>query len=260
MHRAHLHACMLLVAIAPAFGAVTIGAGSSVDFADGSINLGCSDLTIAGQASATTAQLNGLANFNLSGSFAPGAASVTLGGNFLDSGTFLPGTSRVGIVDACGSGASSVSGATSFHDLIVASATGKALILPAGLTQTIAHALTLQGVAGNLLNVVSSTAGTRALLNVGSGTTQSIAYVNARDNNASGATIAPGAASSYNSIDGGNLLNWFTSAATVNSAVPAPALGSGRWVLLFGLLSAALWQLHRSTRLRLDTPEPRRDH
>lgn len=234
-----LAGAMLVMFAEHAFAAITVGAGSSLQFADSTVDLGCSDLTVAGTASATAATIRAIANVNLSGNLSPGASQISLGGNFTDSGSFVPGTGRVAIVDACGNGTSQVSGATSFYDLAVITALGKQWVLPAGVTQTVAHALTLQGAAGNLLQVSSSAAGQRALLALGAGTSQTIAYVNARDNNASGATIAPGQPAQYQSIDGGNLVNWFASAVTGAAAVPAPMLGFGRWLLLAGLLLAA---------------------
>jgi len=224
-----------------AYATITIGSGSAINFADAAISLGCSDLVVSGQAGATSAAISAVANLNLVGGvFAPAAAEVSLGGNFFDAGTFTPGTSRVNIVDACGSGSSTLSGATGFYDLVVTTATGKQLILPAGLVQSVMHTLTLQGTAGNMLQVISSASGQQALLNVSAGAMQTIAYVNARDNQASGAAIAPGAAATYNSVDGGNLLNWFTGAAAATTAVAAPLLDkAGRAVLLAGLLAAA---------------------
>ena len=237
----------------PAFAAITVGAGSSMQFADSTVDLGCSDLTIAGTASGTAAVISSITNLNLSGSFAPGASQISLGDNFADAGSFTPGTGRVAIVDACGNGTSQVSGATSFYDLAVISALGKQLVLPVGIAQTVAHALTLQGTTGNLLQVSSSATGQRALLALGAGTTQSIAYVNARDNNASGAAIAPGQSAQYHSIDGGNLLNWFANAINGGDgvAVPAPTLGFGRWLLLAGLLLTTWCTLTASKSKRL---------
>lgn len=240
-----LSGAVLGVLGAPAFAAITVGAGSSLQFADSTVDLGCSDLTVAGAASATAATINAIGNVNLSGSFAPGASQISLGGNFADTGSFTPGTSRFTIVDACGNGTSQVWGATSFYDLAVITVLGKQLVLPAGVAQTIAHALTLQGTAGNLLQVSSSAAGQRAQLTLAAVTAQAIAYVNARDNNANGATIAPGSPTQYHSVDGGNLVNWFANAIPISGAapVPAPALGFGRWLLLAGLLIAAWREL-----------------
>ncbi|HEX7917072.1 hypothetical protein [Rudaea sp.] len=230
----------VLLLATPAFAAVTVGAGSSVNFADAVIDLGCSDLTIAGQGTGTSATLTGIIDLLLiSGMFAPGASSVSLGGNFSDAGTFTAGSSHINVVDACGSGVSQVSGATNFHDLSVESANGKQLVLPANAIQGVEHALILQGAAGSLLQIVSSASGQHAQFAVANGATQLVAYVDARDNAATQATIAPGPASTYHSVDAGNLVNWFGN-ATGNpgpgiAPVPTPAL-SPLWLALLGLL------------------------
>lgn len=233
-----------------AFAAMTIGSGSVVNFGDGTFNLGCEDLVVAGQGNGTAETLSAIANLTISsgGTLAPGAGSVSLGGNFSNTGTFVPGTSHVAIVDACGNGVSEVSGATSFYDLAVTTMLGKQLTFPASVTQSIAHALTFQGVAGNLLKIVSSTPGVKALLAVDVSAKQTISYVNARDNTASVATIAPGQPSLYNSIDGGNLTNWFIGSANGGgvTAIPAPILGvMGRILLMIGFLLGAIKLLRR---------------
>ncbi len=224
---------------------IEVGAGSSLAIGDGLLDLGCSDLIVAGSAAGSSGSVAGIANLSVAagGMLAPGAGQITLGGNFSDAGTFTPGTSAVAIIDACGNGTSSVSGATNFHDLLISTATGKQLVLPATLTQSIAHALTLQGAAGNLLQVLSSSAGQQALLNVNAAAAQSIAYVNARDDKASGATIAPGAAATYNSVDSGDLTNWFTGAVIGpgGGAAPIPTPMLNRWTAwLLAVLLAAL--------------------
>jgi len=243
---------LLLVALsAPVFGAITVGVGTSLNFANASVDLGCSDLTIAGTASASGASFSNVASLNLSGTFSPGASNIGLGGVFSNSGTFTPGTSRVAIVDACGGGTSAFVGATNFYDLIVSSSSGRSLVFPIGAAQNVAHSMTLQGVAGNLLTVRSPIAGVPGALVLSAGATQTIAYVNARDNNASGgATIAPGAASSYNSVDSGGLTNWFASAVTLpggGAPVPTPMLGVGRCLLLLGLLTVGIVAVRRRT-------------
>lgn len=228
-----------------AHGAVTVGAGASVNFADAVIDLGCSDLTVAGTANASLANVSGIASLVLSGNFAPGTARLFIGKDFSNGGAFVPGTSVVNFVDACGSGTSALTGTTNFHDLVVTSSAAKSLVLPAGVTQSVAHALTLQGAVGNLLKIVSSAAGTQAQLNVASGAAQAIAYVSARDNKAGGATIAPGAASNYQSVDAGNLSNWFAAVVTPpggNATVPAPMLDRLALLLLALALCAWAWR------------------
>ena len=58
-----LMSCALLtLAMRNAAAAIIVGAGSSVNFADNSIDLGCSDLTIAGSVSASAANVASIAN------------------------------------------------------------------------------------------------------------------------------------------------------------------------------------------------------
>ncbi|MFT3791093.1 MAG: hypothetical protein QM741_08445 [Rudaea sp.] len=244
----------LCLAAQSAAATITVGAGSSFDFGDARVDLGCSNLAIAGAATAGAAALTGIADFDLAGgSFAAGASGIALGGDFANAGSFVAGSGGVAIVDACGSGTSTLSGTTGFHDLVVTTASAKRLVFPVGLAQSVAHALTLQGVAGQLLKVVSASAGQRGVLALNNGAAQTIAYVDARDNDAGGgARIAPGPAASFHSIDGGNLVNWFADATpgggTGNgTAVPAPALGCGRWLLLALLMLAAWRGLSRQT-------------
>ncbi|HEX7914455.1 hypothetical protein [Rudaea sp.] len=229
---------------------VTVGAGSSVDFGNASINLGCADLNVAGGANANAAGVSGIANLAVAagGTFAAGSSRIALGGDFADTGTFAPGTGQMLIGDACGNGVSHVTGGSAFYDLLVSSSVGKQLVFPAGIAQSIAHAFALQGAAGNLLQVLSSTPGSKARLTVAAGAAQTIAYVNARDNDASaGATIAPGAPSAYHSVDAGNLVNWFGAAIGGNGggAVPAPALGHWAALLLAALLATFAWRRSR---------------
>ena len=249
MHRLIESLLIILVLTFPAAAAtasVTIGSGSSMNFADSSIDFGCQDLVVAGQAGGSAGTLNSIANLTIAGggNLAPGSSAISLGGDFANIGRFVPGTSRVAIVDVCGGSASRVSGATAFYDFITTTTSAKQLILPAGATQSITHVLTLHGAAGNLLGVVSSTAGVHAVLSVGAAATQTVDYVNARDNTASAATIAPGTPAQYSSVDGGGLVNWF--GATVDRggapAAPAPLFDTlGRVVLLLGFLLIAMW-------------------
>lgn len=226
----------------PAQADFTVGAGAQVDFGNATVDFACGRLDIAGQATGAAAQLVSISDFSLAagGSFAPGSSQLALGGGFANAGTFVAASSRVEIVDACGSGTSLLAGSTDFYDLSVVSAAAKRLVLPVGLTQGVAHALTLQGVIGNLLRVESTAAGQRAVFAVAAGASQSVDYVQARDNQASLATIAPGAAAAYHSIDGGNLVNWFENGGgpAPGTAVPTPTLGGLSRTLLIGLLLA----------------------
>ena len=233
-----LGCALLILAMRNAAATIIVGAGSSLNVADNNVDLGCSDLAVAGALAASGANVTSIANLDLGGgSFAAGASRISLGGNFANTGNFDPGASRVAIVDACGNGTSELSGATNFYDFVVATVSGKQILFPVAVAQSVAHSLTLQGAAGHLLDVRSSVAGQRGVLALAEGAAQTIAYVRARDNNASIAHIAPGLPTQFNSVDGGNLVNWFLDVS--GGTVPAPALGAGRWLLLAAMLFAA---------------------
>ena len=73
-----------------------------------------------------------------------------------------------------------------------------------------------------------------------------------RDDKASGATIAPGPAASFQSVDGGNLTNWFVNAVIGNGGapVPAPALDRLAALLLAALLAGLAWRRSRAAARR----------
>ncbi|MFT3791892.1 MAG: hypothetical protein QM741_12645 [Rudaea sp.] len=239
----------LCLAGVDARAAIDVPSGASMDLADGAIHLACSDLTVAGTLTGGSAMVSGIANLTINGgTLDAGSALFAVGGDFVDSGTFNAGTSSVEIVDACGSGVSRLGGSSAFYDFSASTAAGKQLVLDAGLTQSVSHAFTLQGAAGQLLRVLSSGAGQQARFAIAAAASQVVSYVDARDNLASQATIAPGLPSLYNSIDSGNLTNWFGSAGTGDPGstgrgpVPTPALGPFAAILLAFLLGWFGWR------------------
>src|SRR5579883_2178133 len=124
---------VLVMSTAPVAASLTVGGGSRVDFGDAVIDLGCQDLFVAGQAGGTAEKLNSIASLSIAagGSFAPGVGTVALGVDFSNVGSFVPGSSGIAVVDACGNGTSHVSGASSFYDLSVETASAKQLVLQA---------------------------------------------------------------------------------------------------------------------------------
>lgn len=236
-----LSAVLACAFAAPAFAQITIGAGSTFNFGNAAINFGCSDLIVAGQATASGA-LTGLHDLTIdaSGSVDVGTGQIVLGEDFANDGTFNAGTGTVSIVDACGSGISQVTGSTNFYRFAASTGSGKQLVLPANVTQSVANSLVLTGAVGNLLQVQSSAPGQRANLTLAPGAGQTIAYVSARDNAATGATIAPGPPAAFASVDAGNLVNWFIGAVGGNGTIPTPVLGVlGQLLLLAGMLVVA---------------------
>jgi hypothetical protein len=222
---------------------VTVGSGSTVHFADATLDVGCGDLNVNGSVDAGAATLSKLADFSLAGgAFALGKGTLSLGGDFSNDGTFAPDTGTVIIGDICGSATSTFRGANAFYALSIATSAGKQVIFPVGRAQSVAHTLSLHGAPAHLLRIASGVAGQQGVLAVAAGATQTVAYVDARDNLASVMPIAPGAPSLYQSIDGGDLTHWFDvsggSGSPGGGVVPTPALGRLALLLLAALLAA----------------------
>ncbi|MBS0515077.1 MAG: hypothetical protein JSS16_06370 [Proteobacteria bacterium] len=222
---------------------VSVGAGSTLHFADAKVDFGCGRLGVNGTADATAATLSDLASFSLvGGTFALGSGTLSLGGDFSNAGAFAADTGTVAVGDACAGGSSIFNGANTFYALSIATSAGKQVIFPVGLAQSVEHALILQGAPGRLLRITSASAGRQGVLALAAGATQTVAYVDARDNLASVTPIAPGAPSLYQSIDGGDLTHWFDAVgggAAGGTAVPAPLLGRCALLLLAALLAAS---------------------
>jgi len=138
-----------------------------------------------------------------------GSGVVSLAGSFSQSGNFVAGTGAVQIVDGCATSTSTFTGMSSFYGFSTATAIGRSLVFPAGQTQTVAHALSLTGVAGALVTIRSSSAGTAGNLALAIGALQTIDYVDVADNHATAQPIGPGPAASFHSVKGSNSNGWF---------------------------------------------------
>jgi len=139
-----------------------------------------------------------------------GSGAVRVGGDWNVSGTFTPGTGTVQFID--GKSPSVISGDNQFYTLSATTLTGKHLSFEGAKTQTVAHALNLQGAAGNLLVLRSSAQDRQAIIGLQAEGTQTIAYVDVRDHRAPGQHLASGPAAGFNSVDSGNNNAWFLNA------------------------------------------------
>ena len=224
-----------LAAAAPAAD-LTVGASSSLDLGTGQLDLGCADLTVAGTLSAGSVGFAAARDVAISPSGIVNGNSATLevSGNWDNAGTFNAGTSTVRLVDGCGLLSADIFGNSSFASLVLTSASAKLFQFEAGKTTTVGLALTLQGAMGSLLKLRSTFGGSEAFLNLAG--SQSVNYVDVRDNHATGnAIVLP-----PNSIKGTNSTNW-------NLAAAVPSLG----VLgMAGLVLALLWIASRSLAAR----------
>lgn len=189
---------------------VTVGTGSSWSLGDSTVNWGCDDIVVDGTLNvqaATTSDADSVA-VSGGGTVAGGSGTLGLTGDFINTGTFSKGTGTVAIRDGCGNTSSTIAGSQDFRALSVTTTTGKTLLFTAGATTSVSPGtLTLQGAAGNRLRIRSTAPGGAAFLMLNG--SQNISYVDVADNRGLAAVLAPGPASASNSVNSGNLLNWF---------------------------------------------------
>jgi hypothetical protein len=221
-----------LLVLAPGWGAagdLTVS-GGTVSLGGGTNDLDCGSLTIT-----NTGTYNG------------NTGTILLGGNWDNQGTFNPGTSTVTFTDDCGPATTStITGSTDFYNFIAITANGHILEFESGETQSILNDLVLQGADGQLLVIRSTVDGSQAFLVLNALGTQTIGYVDVKDNNAAipGQYLAPGSPAAFNSVDSGNNFRWFLSGGGGGGgATPIPAISGPSLVILLLLLPLMTWTL-----------------
>jgi len=185
---------------------VDIPAGGFMSLADGGLDLGCTDLIVAGTLQTNSAPVSNVRHLIMQsgGTIDAGSSVIGVGGNWSNSGTFIAGTSQVAFGDFCGIDPAVVSGNTTFYDVSFASGTGKTWRFAPGSTQTIQHLLSIQGTAPNPVQFASSVPGMVAYIQLFGA--QSIAHVGVTDVWATGVWLAPYLT---NEGGGGNANRWF---------------------------------------------------
>lgn len=205
----------------PAFADLVIPAGGNVAIAGGTLDLGCGDIVVAGALQIGGGLARNVRNVTIQpgGTLDGGSGTITLSGNWSNTGSFVAGTSTVSFVDAAGcSTTSTITGNTTFFNLSLVSTAGKTYAIQAGSTQTIAGNLTIQGVSGTPIRIVSTNPGFQASTDLLPGGTQSILHVDVRDNWGVGQVLAPG---QTNEGNGTNFPGWF---GALVAAIVVPTL------------------------------------
>jgi hypothetical protein len=217
------------------YAQVVIGAGSTWSGGNAIIDWGCDDVTVNGTLdiqAATTANADSVL-INGSGVLNGGSGTLGLTGDFTNMGVFNKNTGKIAITDGCANLSSTIAGSQNFAALSVTTSTGKQLNFTAGSTTTVSPGqLTLAGAAGNLLTIRSTTPGSPAFIHLTG--TQNIHHVDVADNTATSLQLAPGVPSLSNSVNSGNVLNWFD----VMLRVPTLS-GFGLMFLVLGLAVVA---------------------
>jgi hypothetical protein len=222
-----------------AYCAITVPVGGSISLAGGAIDLGCTDITVAGNLQVNSAAITNVRNVTIQAGAPPegtldgGSGSITLAANWSNSGAFTPGSSHIFFVDnpVCAP-SSTLSGNTMFYDLSLVSNLGKIDTFTPATTQTITHALIVQGTLANPIQIISGTPGNPGFINLAAGGTQNISHVGVSDNWATGQPLAP---LLTNEGGAGNARGWFGFPLNLN--IPIPALGTGGIGLLALILA-----------------------
>lgn len=204
---------------------ITVGAGSTLSLSNATVDLGCSDLVVAGTTNLGSAVVSQAVDVSIptGGTLNGGSSSLAVTGDWSRTGSFNAGTGTVDFGDGCGTSSSTISDSSTFNDLNVTTSSGKQVFFEAGATTTVNGAFTASGAAGNQLLVASTSPGSEAFLSLASAAMGD--FVDVTDNHAVAAPVSL----AENSSLLGNTPGW-----SIGALVPAIGL------LGLGLLAAGL--------------------
>jgi hypothetical protein len=220
-----------------AWGQIEVGAGATLDLGSGSLDAGCQDLSVAGNLLVVQGSVSGVRSLSIiaGGQLGGGAGTISWSGDWTNNGMFDAGTSTASSVDGCGRAMSTFTTGDTFSRLSLQSGVGREIRFPSGRTTMVQRSFVAAGLAANRLLIRSTTAGSAATTALGPAATQSVFAVDVADNHGAPEAIAPGPASSYQSVKGPNSEGWFDLA----SAAGIPALSVTGLALLAAALAVA---------------------
>jgi len=255
-----LLACALalgvLGAARPAHADLVVPAGATLSLGGGSVDLGCTDLIVAGTLRVTSGSVANIRHVTIQagGTIDGGSGTLTLGGDWTNGGTFLAGTSAVRFRDVCSLTFGAITGSTTFSTASFVSAAGRNFVFAVGTTQTINGTLEIGGTAGSPVQFRSSAAGQVANINLVASGTQLIQHVGVTDVWATGQWLAP---TLTNEGGGGNANRWFGGVGPGAAAIPA--LDDAMLLALAAMLAASgAWLARRRPASEANSNKPRR--
>jgi hypothetical protein len=146
----------------PSLAQISVPVGASIDVPVGStLDAACGGVDVQGQLNVTSGQLRtgGDLVIGSSGVLNGNDGVVRVGGNLRSTGSFNAGNSTVELVDGCVGNTTQISGNLVFQNLVLRSGSGRAFAIQAGSQITVLGTLTLQGVSGQNLQLVSANGG-----------------------------------------------------------------------------------------------------
>lgn len=255
MLRAVAALCLLQPALAAADFIVPANAVVSLNGA--TLDLGCTDLIIAGTLQLGSGQVLNARHVDIQagGAFDGGSGAVELGGNWSNSGGYLAGTSTVRFRDLCGLASATITGNSSFANARFVSSIGKNYVFAVGSTQTITGVLQITGTVPQPIQFRSSVPGQVAYINLTGTGTQQISHVGVTDVWATGQWLAPG---QQNEGGGGNANRWF-GIPPQTGVIEVPTLSALMQGVLAALLAlSAAFGLRRRTRMAMTDTRARK--
>ena len=185
---------------------ITFNASSGIQVLDtGGLAYAFYNLThnAAGTVSLSSNQVDINNNFtNSSGTFIANGINLLVGKNWNNTGTFTPGANTV-TFDGSNQ---TIYGTTTFYNFtksLSASADTLTFSADGSEEQTVTHFLTLKGAASNILSIEKTGANAQSKLKLQSGGGQSIGYLIVHDSNATGLMLV-----ARNGSTGSNTTNW----------------------------------------------------
>ncbi|MGE4073365.1 MAG: IPTL-CTERM sorting domain-containing protein [Lysobacterales bacterium] len=217
-----------------------MGQGASLSLGGGTLNVGCSDVSVQGSLDIGAGTLSGARNFSASGAVQGGTGTLAFSGNLSAAAALTPQSGTVRSEDGCNSTGSTLTGAHNFFSLIAQTDIGRSFVLPAGATQHIGSRLELTGGAARLV-LRSTIPGMLALLDMPAAATWAVSRIDAQDVGMTPTSpyVAPQDPTNYGSIDRGNTPRLL---GVDVDLTPIPALSTwGLLALMLGMLGIGMF-------------------
>ncbi|MDA8456271.1 IPTL-CTERM sorting domain-containing protein [Acidovorax sp. GBBC 3334] len=162
-------ATLALTLCAPAAAQWVVPPGGSLDVPPGgAVDIACTALDMQGTLNLTggTLSVDSTATFGSGSNVTGSGGTISVGGDVVANGTLNTGNNTLVLRDGCDPGnTSQLSGTIVVQNLVLQSTTGRTFVLPQGANITVLGTLTLQGTAGQPVQLVSAS-GT-AVINLG---------------------------------------------------------------------------------------------
>lgn len=187
-------------------GALLVGPGAMLDSGSGHLDLGCSQLRLAGS---LRGEVHGTGHVQIEPGGFVQTDELSFSGDWTNGGNPIV-SGQVRWLDGCNSANASMLGNSDFDRLEISSTSGATRRLDVSGLQFVESLLTLAGTADQLMVLRSTQPGQRAGLLLSTFGSQAISSLDVADIDASGGQVlAPGAPEESGSLDSGNNVNWF---------------------------------------------------